>query len=121
MAPGYTYEFFLKAYNVEQQKGYFPYEWVDDLDKLKLGELPPHEAFYSQFKNENISEEQYKFCQKVWKEKGLRTGRDFLVWYNNFDVVPFLDAVDKMANFYLERGMDMFKCAISVLDIYFRY
>jgi hypothetical protein len=34
LAPGYSYSKFLKAYDVEEQKGFFPYEWLDTLDKL---------------------------------------------------------------------------------------
>ena len=51
----------------------------------------------------------------------MTTVRDFLVWYNNLDVVPFLDAIDKMFAFYRERHMDMFKCAISVPGLSLHY
>ena len=34
---------------------------------------------------------------------------DFLVWYNNRDVVPFLDAIDKQFAFYKQQNIDMFK------------
>ena len=29
LAPGFSYDQFLKAYECTQTKGYFPYEWVD--------------------------------------------------------------------------------------------
>lgn len=45
MAPGFSYDQFLKAYECEQTKGFFPYEWIDGLDKLNEASLPPHEAF----------------------------------------------------------------------------
>ncbi|XP_038067357.1 uncharacterized protein LOC119737233 [Patiria miniata] len=121
LAPGYSYAKFLKAYDCPLTKGFFPYEWVDDLDKLEVGSLPPHQAFYSKLKGCNISEEEYQYCQSVWKEHGMNTVRDFLVWYNNLDVVPFLDAVDKMFAFYRQRQMDMFKCAISVPGLSLHY
>ena len=44
LAQGYSYAKFLKAYDVEQEKGFFPYEWVDDLNKLNATHLPPHAA-----------------------------------------------------------------------------
>lgn len=37
--------------------------------------------------------------------------RDFLVWYNNLDVKPFVQNVQK---YYFERKIDIFKCSISV-------
>ena len=40
--------------------------------------------------------------------------RDYLIWYNNRDVTPFLDAIAKQAAFYRDRHIDMFKDGISV-------
>ncbi|KAJ8300475.1 hypothetical protein KUTeg_021994 [Tegillarca granosa] len=50
LAPGTSYSKFLKAYGVEEQKGFFPYEWFDDISKLNHTELPPHDSFYSSLK-----------------------------------------------------------------------
>ena len=44
----------------------------------------------------------------------MTTLRDFLVWYNNRDVVPFPQAVERKFDFYQQRGIDMFKQGISV-------
>ena len=71
-------------------------------------------AFFSQLKNEGISNEDYVGCQEVWRDNGMTTLRDFLVWYNNRDVVPFLQAIDRQFAFYQQRGIDMFKQGISV-------
>ena len=60
-----------------------------------------------------MSEEDYAVRQTAWTEKGMLTLRDFLVWYNNLDVVPFLEALDKMSQFWRRYGVDMLKEAIS--------
>lgn len=44
----------------------------------------------------------------------MTTFRDFLVWYNNLDVEPFVQAVKNLQKYYFERGIDIFKCSISV-------
>ncbi|XP_038054119.1 uncharacterized protein LOC119726483 [Patiria miniata] len=121
LAPGYSYAKFLKAYECPSAKGFFPYEYMTDLDKLHETELPPHAAFYSTLKDENISEDDYHYCQQIWRDKSMTTLRDFLMWYNNLDVVPFLDAIHKMFEFYKERQMDMFKSAISVPGLSLQY
>ena len=121
MAPGFSYDQFLKAYECEQTKGFFPYEWIDGLDKLNEASLPPHEAFYSTLKNQNISAEEYRYRQQVWEENQMITVKDFLVWYNNLDVLPFLEAVEKMSAFWQERKMDMFKDGISVPGLTLKY
>ena len=105
---------FLKAYHVAQHKGYFCYEWFDDVNKLETTCLPHHEAFYSSLKGKYITEEEYEYCQKVWKENRMTTFRDFLVFYNNLDVEPFVTAVERLHVFYFEKGIDGLKTAISV-------
>ena len=77
VAPGFSYVQFLKAYECEQTKGFFPYEWVDGLDKLHKTSLPPHAAFYSSLKNGNITDEDYTYCQQVWEENEMSTTRFF--------------------------------------------
>ena len=47
LAPGYSYDQFLKAYECTAQKGFFPYEWFDDVAKLDYETLPAHDDFYS--------------------------------------------------------------------------
>ena len=121
IAPGFSYDKYLKAYGCEVTKGHFPYEYMDRLERLDDTTLPPKEAFFSRLKNEGISDEDYASCQEAWRVNGMTTLRDFLVWYNNRDVVPFLQAIDRQFAFYRQRGIDMFKHGISVPGLTLRY
>jgi hypothetical protein len=47
--------------------------------------------------------------------------KEFLVWYNNKDVVPMLEALEKMFQFYKNRHIDMFKDGISVPGLTLKY
>ena len=114
LAPGFSYDKYLKAYGCELQKGHFPYEYMDGIGKLEDRALPPQEAFYSRLKNEGISDDDYARCQAVWCDNRMKSMRDFLVWYNNRDVVPFLEAIDKQFAFYKQQNIDMFKYGESV-------
>ena len=114
LAPGVSYDKYLKAYGCELQKGHFPYEYMDDLHKLEDRALPPQAAFFSRLKNEGISNDDYARCQAVWCNNQMTTMRDYLVWYNNRDVTPFLESIAKQFAFYHDRGIDMFKDGISV-------
>ena len=114
LAPGVSYDKYLKAYGCELQKGHFPYEYMDDLHKLEDRALPPQAAFFSRLKNEGISNDDYARCQAVWRDNGMETLREYLIWYNNRDVTPFLDAIAKQAGFYKQHNIDMFKDGISV-------
>ena len=114
LAPGFSYDKYLKAYGCELQKGHFPYEYMDGIGKLEDRALPPQEAFYSRLKNEGISDDDYARCQAVWCDNRMKSMRDFLVWYNNRDAVPFLEAIDKQFAFYKQHNIDMFKDGVSV-------
>ena len=80
--------------------------------------LPPQAAFYSRLKNEGISDEDYARCQAVWHDNRMTTMRNFLVWYNNRDVVPFLEAIDKLFAFYQQQHIDMFKDGVVYTQVY---
>ena len=114
LAPGFSYDKYLKAYGCDLQKGHFPYEYMDGIGKLEDRALPPQAAFYSQLKSEEISDADYARCQAVWHDNQMTTMRDYLIWYNNRDVTPFLEAIAKQAAFYRDRHIDMFKDGISV-------
>ena len=114
IAPGFSYDKYLKAYGCEVTKGHFPYEYMDRLERLDNTALPTKEAFFSRPKNEGISDEEYASCQGAWCDNGMTTLRDFFVWYKSTDVVPFLQAIDTQFAFYQQCGVDMFKQGISV-------
>ncbi len=40
--------------------------------------------------------------------------RDFLRWYNDKDVVPTLEAMTKMMDFYHAKGIDMLKLGCTL-------
>ena len=121
LAPGDSYDKYLNAYGCELQKGHFPYEYMDGIGKLEDCALPPQEAFYSRLKNEHITDADYARCQVAWRDNRMKTMRDFLMWYNNRDVVPFLDAIDKQFAFYKQQNIDMFKDGVSVLGLTLLY
>ena len=126
LTPGTFYDRYLEAYGISTQKGFFPYEYVSDLEQLKETSLPPHQAFYSRLKGSNISEEDYSWCQRVWKENQMETLNDFLCWYNNLDVKPFLEAIEKQTAVYESKGIDIVSLANFAVerfptDIYWQH
>lgn len=122
LAPGFSYSTYLSAYKVKETKGFFPYEYIKDWTQLEETKLPPKEAFYSSLKNEAISTENYEFCQRVWQENNMKTMKDFLIWYNNKDVEPFIEALEVQTKFYKEKlNLDMLKQGKSIPGLTLRY
>ena len=112
IAPGFSYDKFIKAYDVSQTKFFFPYEYMDSLEKLNHT-LPNHEAFYSNLKESNISLEDYQAVVRKWQEENWTSLRDLLLYYNNLDVQPFVEAVEKCVGFYQSKNLDLFKESFS--------
>ena len=126
LAPGFSYEKFLKAYDCSADKGFFPYEWFDSRDKLMTTELPKHEDFYSTLKGKNISEEEYAICEKAWSSLPKDADdkvyfHQFLKWYNDLDVEPFVEAIEKMFQYYRVKDLDLFQDGISVPGLTMKY
>ena len=64
--------------------------------KLRLNKVPP-------------TGENYAFLRSIWVSEGMKSFKDFLMWYNNKDVVPTLEAMQKMIEFYHQKEIDMLK------------
>ena len=121
LAPNYSYDAFIKAYKCKLEKGFFPYDWFDNYDKLNFTELPEHKYFYNKLKGKNISDEDYKTCLDAWKNNNMKTFKDFLEWYNNLDVIPFVEAIEKMKVFYKNKKLDLFKDGVSLPGLVLKY
>ena len=120
LAGGVSYSAFLQAYKIPEAKSYFPYEWFDHPAKLDFPCLPPYQTFYSEQKQRNVLEvrdkkedddnddqdhndkvlcaRRYRELQDIWRHRGMVTFHDFLEYYNNLDLGPFVQAVEKCKN-----------------------
>ena len=67
------------------------------LKKLRLKDVPPSGV------------DNYNYLQVICEEEQMSTFRVFVKWYNNNDVVPTLEAMQKMMEFYHNKGIDKIK------------
>ena len=70
--------------------------------KLKLSKSPP------------TGFESYQYLQQIRKQEKMTSIKDFLCWYNNKDVVPTLEAMQKMIAFYHDKDIDMLKLGCTL-------
>ncbi|CAH3163184.1 unnamed protein product, partial [Porites lobata] len=52
-----------------------------------------------------LSLKEYEDCQRVFRERGMKTLADWLHFYNNLAVEPFLDALESTRDFYTGLGI----------------
>ena len=122
LGPGITYEKWVKTYGATLTKSWLPYEWLDSPDKLDFPGLPPYMAWYSKLKGEYVlTLKEYDDCHRIFKERGMQTFGDWLEYYNNLDVAPFLEALQKMKEFYTSLGIDILKDAVSLPGVSEKY
>ena len=51
----------------------------------------------------------------------MRTFADWLRYYNNLDVSPGHEALERMRAFYTEKGINILKDAVSILGVSLHY
>ena len=73
--------------------------------KLRLNKIPP------------TGDENYACLRSIWESEGLKFFKDFLMWYNNKDVVPTLEAMQKMIELYLQKEIDMLKLGCTLPNL----
>ena len=75
------------------------------LKKLRLKEVPPSRV------------DNYNYLKVIWEEEQMSTFRDFVKWYNNKNVVPTIEAMQKMMEFYHNKGIDMLKLGCTLPNL----
>ena len=75
------------------------------LSKMKLSK-PPFSG-----------EENYQYLLDIWNHENMCRFEDFLRWYNNKDVVPTLETMQKMLAFYHKKGIDMLKLGCTLPNL----
>ena len=122
LGPGTSYEKWVKAYDCKTTKSWLPNEWFDKPEKLDYPGLPDYPHWYSKLKNEfTLKLSEWKACKQLFREKGMKTFKDWVRYYNNLDVAPGLEALEKMRNFYAEKGIDIMKDAVSIPGVSLHY
>ena len=122
LGPGTSYEKWVKAYDCKTTKSWFPYEWFDRPEKLDYPGLPDYPDWYSKLKGDFVLKlSEWKASKKTFREEGMKTIKDWVRYYNNLDVAPGLEALQKMKNFYTEKGIDIMKDAVSIPGVSLHY
>ena len=73
--------------------------------KLKLSRLPP------------TGVENYQYLQKIWMQEHMSSFKDFVRCFNNKDVVPTLEAMQKRITFYHSKNIDMLKLGCTLPNL----
>ena len=132
LAPGYSLDKFLKAFDTSIPKGIFCHKVTQNLDLfikhnpglqglsvidvLKKSPIPAKNWFYNVLKAKPI-------CNTDYEDIKLKYSNiyELLVDYNKADVAPSVEAMMKLSNFFKVKGLDMHKDGISISGLTLKY
>ena len=90
-----------------KQKGFFPYDYMDNIEKLKDTKPPPQKAFYSKLTDKGINNYNYNHVLNVWKTWKMKTFKEYLELYNISDVLLLADVFENFRDICLKNyGLD---------------
>ena len=99
--------FTSKQVKLLKQKGFFPYDYMDDIEKLKDPTPPPQKAFYSKLTGKGINNYNYNHVLNVWKTWNMKTFKEYLELYNISDVLLLADVFENFRDICLKNyGLD---------------
>ena len=99
--------FTSKQVKLLKQKGFFPYEYMDSIEKLKDPTPPPQKAFYSKLTGKGINNYNYNHVLNVWKTFKMKTFKEYLELYNITDVLLLADVFENFRDICLKNyGLD---------------
>ena len=90
-----------------KRKGFFPYDYLEDIEKLKDKKPPPKKAFYSKLTGHGINKDNYQHVLNVWETWKMKTLKDYLKLYNETDVLLLADVFENFRDVCLKNyGLD---------------
>ena len=99
--------FTTKQVKLLKQKGFFPYDYMDSIEKLKDTKPPPQKAFYSKLTGKGINNYNYNHVLNVWKTFKMKTLKEYLELYNITDVLLLADVFENFRDICLKNyGLD---------------
>ena len=86
-----------------QQKGVYPYDYMNSLERFNETSLPSKEQFYSKLNDSEISEKDYQHAQRVWHTFNCITMKDYHDLYLKTDVLLLTDVFENFRDVCLQH------------------
>ena len=83
------------------RKGVYPYDYMDKAEKFEETQLPSKEAFYSQLRDGEISDNDYTHAQNVYTAFNLRNLGEYHDLYLKSDVLLLADVFENFCSICL--------------------
>ena len=90
-----------------KQKEFYPYEYMDSIEKFNDTEPPTQKGFYSKLSGKGISNKNYNHVWKVWHTFNMKIFLEYHELYNISDVLLLADVFENFRDICLKiYGLD---------------
>lgn len=90
-------------FDIIRKKGVFPYSYIDNINKLKDGELPSKNDFFNELLHEEISDSDYERAKNVWSIFECKSLQDYATVYLLSDCLILTDFFESFRSLCLEK------------------
>ena len=94
---------FKENFKLLTQKGVYPYDYMNCLEKFSETQLPIKEDFYSKLNDCNITDKEYKHAQDIWEKFKIRNLGEYHDLYLKTNVLLLVDVFEEFRNICLEN------------------
>lgn len=92
-----------EVFGILRRKGVFPYDYIDQIEKLYCREILPIDSFYNTLNNEHLKQSDYEQYLTVWEKLKVKTLGHYSDLYNIQDVLILADVFENFRNVCLQN------------------
>ena len=85
------------------EKGIYPYDYIGDLEKIKLTKLPSRSHFFSTLSREDIKYEDYEKAKHIWEHFNINNFGEYHNLYLKTDVLLLADIFENFRKMAMEE------------------
>ena len=94
---------FKEKFELLTQKGIYPYDYMNSLEKFSETQLPPKKDFYSKLNDCGVTDKEYEHAKIIWKEFELKNLGEYHDLYLKTDVLLLADVFEEFRNICMEN------------------
>ena len=96
-----------KHAEILKQKGFYPYEYMDTIEKFNDTQPPPQKAFNSKLSGKGINNKNYNHVLNVWNSFNMKIFKEYHELYNITDALLLADVFENFRDICLKNyGLD---------------
>ena len=94
---------FKEKFELLTQKGIYPYDYMNSLEKFSETQLPAKEDFYSKLNDCGVTDKEYDYAQTIWEKFGIKNLGEYHDLYLKTDVLLLADVFEEFRNICMEN------------------